>query len=400
MVIGFFTDGYFPQLNGVAVSVAACAKALEDLGHEVYIIAPSYPNIKNEPKKIIRITSVKYSGSPNIRLATYLPGKSITLSKKINFDIIHGHGGGPLTMLGFEVAKVSRIPYVVTYHTLWNKYMHYFLKGKVITPKMTEVASRIFGNRCDMVVVPTKKVKMELLSYGIDKPIRIISNGLDLERFKNASSSWLREKYGIKASTKVILHVGRVGKEKSIDYLFDAYRDILSDIPDSIFVLVGDGSDEKPLTEYAKKLGIQNNILFTGGFLPESVPPMYKGADVFVFASKTETQGVVILEAMASGIPVVTVKDDAYLEIFKNGKGGRMVDGDAHDFAREVIDVLSNDKKRELMVNESLKIVEGHSILATAKELDSLYKALIIKNNRRNSIPHRFSKYISQIVTK
>lgn len=399
MVIGFFTDGYFPQLNGVAVSVAACAKALEDLGHEVYIIAPSYPNVKNESKKVIRITSVKYSESPNIRLATYLPGKSITLSKKINFDIIHGHGGGPLTMLGFEVAKVSRIPYVVTYHTLWNQYMHYFLNGKVITPKMTEVASRIFGNRCDMVVVPTNKVKMELLSYGIDKPIKIISNGIDITRFKNASSSWLRQKYGIRSSTKIVLHVGRVGKEKSINYLLDAYCKVLAEVPDSIFILVGDGS-VNTFEEYAKELGIQNNILFTGGLLPLDIPAVYKGADVFVFASRTETQGVVILEAMASGIPVVTVKDDAYVEIFKNGKGGLMVDGDANDFAKEVVGVLSDAKKRELMVKESLKIVEEHSILATARELEHLYTALIAKNNRRNSIPHRFSKYISQIVTK
>ncbi len=400
MVIGFFTDGYFPQLNGVATSVDGCAKALEALGHTVYIIAPSYPNTKDTSPHIMRIASVKYPENPEIRIATYLPGKSIVLASKINFDIIHGHTGGPLTMLGFEVAKFKRVPFVVTYHTLWNQYMHYVMKGKIITPKMTEIASRIFGNRCDTVIVPTKKVRMELLSYGIAKPIRTISNGLDLNRFRNGSPTFLREKYKVKPSTKIILFVGRLGKEKSITYLLDAYKEILRKIPDSIFMIVGNGTEEKALKDYAADLGLTKNVLFTGGVLFKDMPSIYRGADIFVFASKTETQGVVVLEAMASGVPVVTVKDDAYGEIFKEGKGGVMVSGDATEFAAEVVSLLSDAKKRKEMIDESQKIVEEHSILATAKELESLYTALIAKNKKKGSISKRISGYFSRAISK
>lgn len=397
MKIGFFTDGYFPQLNGVAISVDACAKALEKRGHEVYIVAPKYPGVKDE-KNVIRITSIKYPENPEIRLATFLPGKSLLLASKVDFDIIHGHSGGPLTLLGWEVAKLKRIPFVVTYHTLWNHYMHYILKGKIIRPKMAEIASKIFGNLCDTLVVPTKKVKEELLSYGVDKPIEIISNGIELSHFKSGDKLWLRKQFEIASDSKILLYVGRLGKEKSVDYLLRFFAKLQKELPKTTFVIVGDGTEKTKLRELAKKLKIDKKVIFAGPINPSVLPNVYSGADVFVFASKTETQGIVILEAMASGLPVVTIYDDAYTDIITDGVTGLLVKGSPSLFAKRVSSLLQNPQLQQTLSANARKIVDAYSVHTIAVQLEALYQDLIIKNAKKIDFPFRtLSKYLLSI---
>ena len=134
MRIGFFTDGFLPQPNGVATSVFESAKELERRGHEVIIVAPKYPGYVDSDLNVVRLTSLKVLSRPEIRMALHLPDKSLRRVLGMDFDIIHGHGGGTITLIGWETARLKGIPFVVTYHTLWNRYTHYFFKGKIVTP--------------------------------------------------------------------------------------------------------------------------------------------------------------------------------------------------------------------------------------------------------------------------
>src|SRR3989344_5529821 len=143
MRIGFFTDGFLPQPNGVATSVFESAKELERRGHEVIIVAPRFPGFFDDNPNVIRLTSVRVVKQPETRLALHLPDKSLRRVMSMDFDIIHGHSGGPVTLIGWEIARAKKIPFVVTYHTLWNRYTHYILKGKVVTPKMVEKVTKI-----------------------------------------------------------------------------------------------------------------------------------------------------------------------------------------------------------------------------------------------------------------
>lgn len=395
MKIGFFTDGYLPQPNGVAVSVEACAQALEKRGHEVYIIAPRYPFYKDKNKHVIRIPSIKIPNQPEYRLASFFPNKSLLMASRIDFDIIHGHSGGPVTFLGWEVARLKRVPFLITYHTMWNQYTHYILKGKVVKPRTAEIVSKIFGNLCDGLVVPSPKVKDELLSYGIEKEITVIPNGLQLERFGHEKRGFLRKKYRIPEHTKILLYVGRVGREKSIDYLLRAFRTLRHEEEDVTLVIVGEGSEMKALKELAKKLGINKSVIFTGKIDQKYIEKVYADADVFVFASTSETQGLVIYEALASGVPVVAVADTAFTGIIKNGETGFLIDGTPREFAKTTLRLLKNKDLTRTIGENGQKSMKDYTVDAVAEQLETLYQSLISKNTKKIDSPFKqLSKYL------
>lgn len=376
MKIGFFTDSYLPQLDGVATSVAASAKELKKLGHEVYIIAPKYPGYKDK-RNVMRIFSVQILEKPDIRLALQIPQRSLVRILRIDFDIIHGHSGGPITFLGWQIAQLKNIPYVGTYHTFWNRYGHYFLRG-VIRPKMLEASSALFGNVCDSLIAPTGKVKDELIKYGITKPINIIPSGLQVERFGNEKSNYLRTKLDLKKEDKIILSVGRLGSEKSVDFLLKAFKHIREKSKENyVLVLVGEGKQKEELMLLARELKIADKVIFTGAIPNKDIPKVYADAEVFIFASQTETQGMVVIEAMASRLPVVAVKDKAYKGVVINGETGFLVRKNPKEFAEKVLQILQDETLRKEMAKKAYVIAQDYSATRTAKELENLYFHLL-----------------------
>lgn len=378
MKIGIFTDGYLPQLNGVATSVDAWAKGLEKLGHEVYIIAPKYPNYKDR-SRAIRLSSFRVLKQPDIRLAGFLPIKSMLEISRINFDIIHGTSGGTISSLGLVVARLKKIPYVFTYYTRWNHFTHYFLRGKLISPALVEKASRIFCNRCDCIVVPTLKIKDELISFGVKKPIVVISSGVDIDKFKKQKKGFLRKKTGIK-NGKILLYVGRLEKEKSVDFLIKAFQFIYAKDKEVNLVLVGDGTMKKSLEQFTEELGVRKNVYFTGLIDSGTMNKVYADAEIFVFASTTETQGMVVLEALSSGLPVVAVDDGVYNGIIKDKMNGALVNN-PEQFAKACLEILSNAPYGKKLSDSAIKTMKKFSLSSTAQSLEKLYEKLIVKDN-------------------
>src|SRR3989344_5409870 len=294
MKIGFFTDAFLPQPNGVSTSVNESAKELERRGHEVFIIAPKFPGYTDQETNVIRIPSVRVSKQPETRLGLSLPNRSLKKILSIEFDIIHGHSGGPVTLLGWEIARLKKIPFVGTYHTLWNRYTHYFLKGKIVTPKMMEKATKICANRIDHLIAPTKRVEKELRSYGVKAPISVVPSGIDVEKFRRTEPGILRKK----------------------------------------------------LERLANRLEIQKRVHFLGEIGAQDIHKVYADATVFVFSSTTETQGLVILESLSAGVPVVAVDDPAY-ECIKNGENGFLVRYDKKEFASKVLLLIGDRDLRQ-----------------------------------------------------
>jgi len=345
MKIGFFTDGYLPQLNGVATSVEAWSKGLGKLGHEVYIIAPKYQNFKDKSDKIIRLPSLRILDKPDIRLGFPLSAKSISKIYKLKLDIIHGTSGGSISVLGLIVARAKKIPYIFTYYTRFNHYTHYILKGKIIRPWMIKKATRIFCNKCDSVIVPMRKIKDELISFGVKKPIAVIPSGVDLDKFSQQKKGFLHKKTGIK-NGKILLYVGRLEKEKSIDFLIKAFKIIWDKDKNTNLVLVGDGKMKENLERLAEELGVRKNVYFTGLIDSAEMNKVYADAEIFVFASITETQGMVVLEALSSGLPVVALNDEVYNGIIKDKMNGALVDN-YEDFTKACLEILDNDQYRK-----------------------------------------------------
>ncbi len=378
MKIAFFTDTYWPQTNGVSENTLTTKKALEKMGHEVYVVAPKTPGYKDTDEHVFRLSAVKIIKNPEQRLVVPIPEKDLRNLFRQKFDVVHIHTQGTAGLLGWEFARLRGLPCVVTYHTLLNRYLHYVLKGKMVTPKIAELGSKIFCNLCDLVVVPTKRVKKELLDYGVTKKILVIPGGIELARFRSLKKGYLRKQLGLTDSDRVILYLGRLGKEKKVDFIIESLKDLLNKERNTYLAIVGDGPEKENIVSLAKDLKLTKKVLFTGFISRKDVPKVYKDADIFVFASDTETQGLTVPEAMLAGCPVVVVKDPAFDELVTAGKTGLVAERNKKDFAGKVKNLLVEPQLRMSLGKAGEKLVrEKYSSEAQAKKLVGVYKKAI-----------------------
>lgn len=389
MKIGLFTDGYLPQINGVATSVEELQDSLTIRDHKVYIVAPRFPKYKDKAPNIFRLKSFRLYKNPELRLSYMFPDKIFQKVLKVDFDIIHGFSGGSIPSLGLALAKFKKIPYVFTYNTRLNHYTHYFLGGKVLRPKAVEKIVELYCNVCDHVIAPAEYVKDELIEFGVKKPITVIPNGVNTKVFKPENKDYLRKKLGLLEKDKIVLYVGRLAKEKSIDFLLKSFARLQSsharagggqaklNRPNTYFVIVGDGPERKNLEDLSTKLGVNEKTIFLGATPHFDLAKIYNGGDIFIFASSTETQGLVVPEAMACGLPVLTIEDKVFRQFIDDGIDGFMVKKNENIFALKLNEILNDDSLR-LQVSQKAheKVSTKYSLDEVAKKFENLYKQL------------------------
>lgn len=384
MRIGLFTESYLPDPNGVATSVAASVTELEKMGHTVYVIAPNHPGYKDK-KNVIRLYSMRVMEKLDMRTALMVPEKNLYKILRLNLDVIHGHGGGTVSFIGWEVARIKNRPFIGTYHTLAHEYTHYILRGKLLTPVFFKTVTRIFGNMCQQLIAPTERAKSELRKMKVKTPITILPNGINLSLFTSAQKGMLREKLDIKPSTKILLYVGRLGREKSVDFLVKSYALIAAKYPNTALVMVGDGPDRKRVKDLAKSLQIDKQVYLPGFIKQDLIPEVYADADIFVFSSKTETQGMVLIEAMASGLPVVAVRDRAFKDLVINGYNGYLTKMLEHDFAQKAVKILASSDLRDTLSKNAVKTSKKYSLVVHARKLEKIYVALIEQHKKKDA---------------
>ncbi len=291
----------------------------------------------------------------------------------IDFDIIHGHSGGPISMMGWQIARMKGIPYILTYHTMWKHYAHYFFLKHVLKPRILTKLSAVLGNFSDAVIAPTQKVQQALLSYGVRKPIYVIPSGINIEHFETAEKGYLRKQYGIPKSKRILLTVGRLGREKSIDFLIAAFAIAQKIESNMVFVVVGEGKDKEKLQRYAQRLGVSEVVYFIGTVPFDKMPSIYSDSDLFIFSSHTETQGLVIVEAMAGGVPVIAVTDGAFEGVIKNGINGYIVKRNVSHFAKKIVDMMRIPDIRWQMGRNAKKKAADFSIHTTTNMIENVY---------------------------
>ncbi len=399
MIIGLFTDSYMPSHDGVATSVSGTAQELNKLGHKVYIIAPSHPNYRDR-KNVLRILSVQIYQEPEIRIGLDIPQPSLIKISEIPFDIIHGHSGGPVSLLGWQIAQIRNIPFVETYHTMWRQYAHYFPFPHLFTVWTLKRLSSIFGNDSDCVIAPSERAKDELISYGVKKPIYIIPSGIHAELFHHQKKGFLHQQFNLKEKTQIALFVGRLEQEKSPDFLITSFTHVVKQRPEAVLILVGSGREKETLQKLSEDLNIAKNVFFMEPVNYLDMPKVYADSELLVFSSKTETQGLVILEALTSGIPVVAVQDRVSAEIIKNGENGFLVDKDPEAFAQKIVKVLKDvhlQKKLSENAKESSKL---YSIETQAKSLEEVYTEQIVRKNAVIPTKKFLPRLLSQLFAK
>ncbi|HET6350770.1 MAG TPA: glycosyltransferase family 4 protein [Coriobacteriia bacterium] len=396
MRIAFFTDTYTPQINGVVTSIRLFRDALEARGHEVHVFAPN-PVQDDDEAGILRFHSLPFPLQPEMRVASPVSVRALNKVVKSDFDIIHSHDPFAIGLFGLTMARRERIPYVHTYHTLYPEYVHYVWDARW-TKKMAETLSREFCDACDGIFAPSTKISRHLAEWGVTSPVHILPTGIDLEHYGVADAedvAELRATLGIPAGHTIALFVGRLAKEKSCDRLIDAMARIERD--DIHLLLVGDGPSRSELTAQAASRGVTHRVHFTGYLPPASVQNAYALADLFAFASLTETQGLVIGEAMAAGLPVVAVRDDAVGDFVIDYVNGRMVADDSAAIADAVVELVEDDELRWTLGKKSLELAQRLSIQEQARRLEEFYVAAIEGYKPRRYLPHDITDQVKRM---
>jgi len=374
--IGFFTDTYTPQINGVVTSISLFANELERQGHAVYIFAPT-PRQPKDGAHVVRLPSVPFAFQPEMRLAAAYDARAHGLVKRANLDIMHSHDPFAVGVFGLAMAKRFRVPYVHTYHTLYPEYVHY-IWDTWLTRELAERMSRDFCNQCDTVIAPSTKIREALLEWGTRKPIVTLPTGVNAARYAErdeAGVAAFRTRFGIKPGERLLTFVGRLGLEKNIDALIDAMNFVRT--PGAKLMIVGDGPYRADLERHAKKDHISDKVLFCGYLRRDDVTRAYQASDLFFFSSLSETQGLVVGEALASGLPVVAVNDLAIADAVTDGSNGFLVPEDPQALAQAADRILGDADLRQTMSAAAVLRAEELSIGNQTQRLLGVYEGLL-----------------------
>ena len=383
MRILMISDVYYPRINGVSTSIKTFNTELEKLGHEITLIAPEYGADDEVNGKLYRIPSRYIPIDPEDRMMkrNKISSLSETLAAK-DFDILHIQTPFVAHYAGVELSQKLNIPRVVTYHTHFEEYLYHYLP---YAPKSAMRFSARWFNRkqcndVDAIIVPSKPMHDVLLDYEINKPIEIIATGIQEEFFKPGDGARFRKSYGIDSDRPVLIHIGRVAHEKNIDFLLHMLVTLRRLVPNILLVIAGEGPAESHLRKLTKTLGLEDNVLFVG-YLDRDGPLLdcYCAGDVFVFGSRTETQGLVLLEAMAQGIPVVSISALGTNDILNSKRGALVALEDTEDFANKVVSVLEDKALQKRLSEEALAYAKTWSAKEFALKATRFYENTISK---------------------
>jgi glycosyltransferase involved in cell wall biosynthesis len=359
MKILYISDVYFPRVNGVSTSIRTFVKQMQSLGHEVHLIAPEYAASTEDEAWIRRIPARSIYFDPEDKLMKWgavmqrLPGL-----RRENYDLIHVHTPFVAHYLGLRLARELNVPCVETYHTFFEDYLHHYLPWipKLVARGLARAISKRQCNAVDAIVAPSTPMLSVLRAYGVKAAAEVIPTGLQEHSFKDADGKAFRLKYGIPLERPMLLFVGRVAFEKNISFLLEMTKVLIKQHPDALLVVAGQGPAEKSLHKLAADLGLDNNIKFIG-YLDRNTElnACYQAADIFVFSSKSETQGLVLLEAMAQGTPVVAIAELGTASILVEGKGALIALDNIERFADKVHYLLKYPEDRYELGKAALK---------------------------------------------
>lgn len=382
MKIGMFINYYTPSKGGMETSVINLCDGLKKCGHETFVFAPEYPDWEDKEKNIYRYKSVrfKYGGYAYVIPVTFFTKKIDSIVEGLKLDVIHSHQPYSLGEEALDFSKKLNLPLVFTYHIKYEDYSHYipFVPEKIARKYIKKVTTT-YSNKCDAVIAPSTAIKNLLLENGVKSRIEIVPSGIDIGYFSHDKGmrNKIREKYKIGPQDVVLVTASRLTEEKNIKFMVEAFVKVKKSFQNAKFFIVGDGSIKKELEETAKNLNVENDIIFPGLLSKEEIVNFYQAGDIFVFSSLTETQGLVAVEAMASGLPVVAIKASGIEDMVESGKDGFLTSAETEDFSQSILKLATDGGLRRKMA-EQAKIDSGKfSIDLWIKKICNLYNSVI-----------------------
>lgn len=379
MKIAIFTEVYQPILNGVVTSIDSLAEQLRTLGHEVFTFAPHIPRGVESAGRVFRMPSLPLPARTEYRLTLPLVARRNKRRFLQHCDVIHSHS---LFITGWMASYYARrrfrVPLVYTYHTMLDRYAHYSPLGQRITSQLTRELTRTYANAADAVIVPTKTVADELRKQGVTSPVSVIPTGVDIEAFRRpvqAAAAAVRQQLGIPAKAPVLLLVSRLAQEKNIPLALEALSRLRQRLEDAHLILVGSGPLRGFLADQVREKGLDDVVHFVGSIEHAAITAYYAAADVFVFPSVTETQGLVLAEAFAAGLPVVALDNPQTRDVFGVQLAGALVN-DAVEMADSAWRLISDPEARATAQAHAKTAAATFDARATACRVLAVYEAV------------------------
>jgi 1,2-diacylglycerol 3-alpha-glucosyltransferase len=391
MRILMISDVYFPRINGVSTSIQTFRRGLHAAGHETILIAPEYPGAPADHEAaILRVPSRGVPRDPEDRAMKLGALRAFRAEiERLEPDLVHIQTPFIAHYQGAAVARALRVPVIETYHTYFEEYLHHYVP---LMPRavMRFVARRFTVSQCnvlDALVVPSRAMEQALLDYGVRCPMHIIPTGMEMERFAGGDGQRFRQQLGIAPGQPVLVHVGRIAHEKNIEFLFRMFAKVARSKPGAVFIVAGEGPALASCKAYVRSLGIAQHVRFVGYLSRErELLDCYRAGDLFVFSSRTETQGLVLLEALALGVPVVSTAHMGTADIMNPQRGARVAPDDEAEFANIVLQLLEDAPRRSAMSAEARAYAATWSASAMADRLAGLYSDVLGQASRNSAV--------------
>ena len=381
MRILMISDVYFPRVNGVSTAIMTLRRELRRMGHQVTLIVPDYGHVTEDEETILRIPARPVWLDPEDRL---MQRRRITellpYLQSQTFDLVHIHTPFVAHYAGLDLARALGVPCVETYHTFFEEYLFHYISflPKSLMRYLARAFSRSQCAALDGLIVPSRPMFDALRQYGIDSHARVIPTGIEISDFSGGDGQRFRDAQGISPDRPVLLYVGRVAHEKNISFLLEALTYLKHWHPEVLLVIAGEGPAAGALKRRAQDLNLDTHTLFVG-YLDRTreLLDCYRAADLFVFSSRTETQGLVLLEAMAVGVPVVGLAIMGTAEVLQQGRGAHIAQDDVHQFARTVSALLKDNKTRAALSDAAQDYVREWTAPEMTRRLARFYEDVI-----------------------
>jgi len=382
MNICMFTNTYLPHVGGVARSVATFAEDLCRLGHRVLVIAPTFPEdtgSAGEQYEVLRLPAIQNFNGSDFSLR--IPHPFVINDKIEQFapDVIHSHHPYLLGDAAIRAARTHDLPLVFTHHTLYEKYTHYVPLDSETLRRFVIRLSTEYANHCSRVVAPSFSVATLLRKRGVESVIEEIPTGVDIQFFSKGRGERIRQDHGIPEDALVIGHVGRLAPEKNLRYLAESVALFLEGNREALFVVAGSGPSKKEIQRIFADRSLSEQLLMLGIVTGQDLADVYKAMNLFVFSSKSETQGMVLTEAMAAGTPVIALDASGAREVVQDGKNGLLLSETAspQSFAQAIHSFTDDAARAREWQKEALKTADRFSRQASADRLVRLYQSIL-----------------------
>ncbi|MFO7753071.1 MAG: glycosyltransferase [Desulfobacteraceae bacterium] len=385
MNICMFTNTYLPHVGGVARSVSIFAEDLREMGHNVLVVAPTYPDSAENPEGeggyeedgVLRLPAIQNFNGSDFSVRIPIPFYIDERIDEFGPDIIHSHHPYLLGDSALRAARKRSLPLVFTHHTLYEEYTHYVTRDSEAMKRFASVLSTEYANLCSRVVAPSGSIRDLIRERGVRTRVSVVPTGVDTSFFRAGDGNSFRSMYGIPKNVPVIGHLGRLAPEKNLRFLAGAVVRVVKQNRQVRFLVVGQGPEKNEIVNIFRREGLEDSLVMPGKLTGKALADAYKAMDVFAFSSKSETQGMVLAEAMAAGVPVVALNAPGVREVVAEGENGRLLDEDAGEerFASAVFQMLDDEGLMSRFRESALETGAVFDRKRCAQDLHAIYEA-------------------------